>query len=331
MNIGEIAKLAGVSRATVSRYLNDGYVSNEKREKIKAVIEETGYVPSSQAQMLRTKKTKLIGVILPKISSESISKIVNGISEKLADTGYHLLLANTDNNIDRELEYLNIFKNNQVDGIIFIATIITTAHKQAMKELEVPIVIVGQEIGGYCSIYHDDYHAAKQITEVLINAGCNTLGHIGVTPKDVAAGLNRQKGFVDAIREKKERMPHLQMIATQEGDFSMESGYNLMKKILSYSQKVDGVFCATDTIAVGAMEAIKELGLRIPEDISVVGIGDTRMAKVVTPQLTTIKYYYDISGIEAADILLKLIDNQLECVKNTRLGYEIVHRQSIKR
>lgn len=331
MNIGEIAKLAGVSRATVSRYLNDGYVSNEKREKIKAVIEETGYVPSSQAQMLRTKKTKLIGVILPKISSESISKIVNGISEKLADTGYHLLLANTDNNIERELEYLNIFKNNQVDGIIFIATIMTTAHKQAMRELAVPIVIVGQEMGEYCSIYHDDYHAAKQMTEVLIDSGCYTLAHIGVTKKDVATGLSRQNGFVDAIKEKKEQIPQLQVSAIEEGDFSMESGYTLMKKILTYNEKVDGVFCATDSIAIGAMEAIKEMGLRIPEDISVAGVGDTRMSKVVSPQLTTIKYYYDISGIEAADMLLKLIDNELECVKNTKLGYEMVHRQSIKR
>lgn len=331
MNIGEIAKLAGVSRATVSRYLNDGYVSEEKREKIKAVIEQTGYVPSSQAQMLRTKKTKLIGVILPKLGSESVSKIIDGISEKLVGTGYHLLLANTDNNIDREIEYLNIFKNNQVDGVILIATILTKQHKQAMQELAVPLVVVGQELSGYCSVYHDDYHAAKQMTQVLIDAGCTSLMHIGVTKKDVAVGLERQSGFLDAIKERNAEEICVEEVAIEEGDFSMESGYILMKKALARGEKIDGVFCATDNIAIGAMEAIKEMGLSIPEDISVSGMGNAKISKVVSPNLTTMKYYYDRSGIEAADILLNLIEDGMYCIKNIKLGYEIVHRQSVKR
>ena len=100
MNINEIAKLSGVSRATVSRYLNDGYVSEEKKEKIRKVIEETGYQPSSQAQMLRTKKTRLVGVILPKINSVTVSRMVAGISDVLAKNGYQLLLANTNNSVE---------------------------------------------------------------------------------------------------------------------------------------------------------------------------------------------------------------------------------------
>ena len=104
MNINEIARLAGVSRATVSRYLNDGYVSDEKKAVIRKVIEETGYQPSSQAQMLRTKKTKLVGVIIPKINSDTVGRMVAGISDVLNRSGYQLLLANTDNNIEEELK-----------------------------------------------------------------------------------------------------------------------------------------------------------------------------------------------------------------------------------
>ena len=100
MNINEIARLAGVSRATVSRYLNDGYVSDEKKAVIRKVIEETGYQPSSQAQMLRTKKTKLVGVIIPKINSDTVGRMVAGISDVLNRSGYQLLLANTDNNLE---------------------------------------------------------------------------------------------------------------------------------------------------------------------------------------------------------------------------------------
>ena len=148
MNINEIARLAGVSRATVSRYLNDGYVSEEKRERIKKVIEETGYQPSSQAQMLRTKKTRLVGVILPKINSDTVSRMVAGISDVLSRSGYQLLLANTNNDLEEELKYLKVFKDNHVDGILFIGTIFTAKHKKLLRECKVPLVILGQRLEG---------------------------------------------------------------------------------------------------------------------------------------------------------------------------------------
>lgn len=122
MNINEIARLAGVSRATVSRYLNKGYVSEEKKEIIRKVIEETGYQPSAQAQTLRTKKTSLVGVILPKINSDTISREVAGISDVLTARGYQLILANTNNNLDEELKYLSLFKRK---------------HKQMLKDIRI--------------------------------------------------------------------------------------------------------------------------------------------------------------------------------------------------
>ena len=105
---------------------------------IRKVIEETGYQPSSQAQMLRTKKTKLVGVIIPKINSDTVGRMVAGISDVLNRSGYQLLLANTDNNIEEELKYLNLFKDNQVDGILFIATMFTAKHRKLLKECKVP-------------------------------------------------------------------------------------------------------------------------------------------------------------------------------------------------
>lgn len=325
MNISEIAKLSGVSRATVSRYLNDGYVSEEKREKIKQIIEETGYVPSSQAQMLRTRRTKLIGVIIPKLSSESVSKIVDGISEKLALSDYHIILANTDNSIDRELEYLNIFKQNQVDGIIFIATIINNKHEKLLKEITVPVVIIGQELEGYCCVYHDDYMAAKDLTSKLLAVGDKRLAYIGATSKDRAAGLSRKEGFLEAIKLVGEGS---RCIAIKEGSFSVESGYRLMNEVLKEQTEVDGVFCATDAIAAGVIEALKEAGKNIPEDVSVVGIGDTKLGALMTPKLTSVRYYYKTSGIEAANIILELINNKSEENKKIKLGYKIIERNS---
>lgn len=327
MNINEIAKMAGVSKTTVSRYLNDGYVSEEKRIQIKRVIEETGYQPSAQAKMLRTKKTGLIGVIIPKINSDTVSRMVAGISDVLAKNGYQLLLANTNNDIEEELKYLNLFKDNQVDGILFIGTIFTRRHKQLLKDCKVPLVILGQRLEGYSSVYHDDYHAALQMTQLLIKNG-KVPGFIGVTVKDEAAGLNRKKGFEAALKNQKIEYNFLQMA---EGEFSIESGYEKMKELLKSVPDIDSVFCATDNIAIGAMYYLKKIGKKIPEEIQLAGIGDTPMAKLVTPSLTTVHFYYKTSGMEAASMLVELLEAKSTVKKELKMGYEIVKQESTRR
>ena len=133
MNIAEIAKRAGVSNAAVSRYFNNGYISEEKREKIRKVVEETGYRPSVQAQTLRTKKTKMIGMIVPKVASASLGRVVEGVLSILNENGYRMLLAVTQNDPEKELEYLDALDDKQVDGVILVATVFTAEHKQALK------------------------------------------------------------------------------------------------------------------------------------------------------------------------------------------------------
>lgn len=326
MNINEIAKMAGVSRATVSRYLNQGYVSEEKRESIRKVIEETGYQPSAQAQTLRTKKTNLIGVILPKINSDTVSRMVAGISEVLSKNDYQLLLANTNNDTKEELKYLNLFKDNQVDGIIFIATILTAQHKKILNEYKVPVVILSQRLEGYSCVYHDDYHAAKEMTGRLLENGEN-IGFIGVTIKDKSAGLERKKGFEAALKEKHIKCVPEQMV---EAKFSVESGTEQMKKLLKQMPDIDSVFCATDNIAIGAMKYLKEIGKNIPKDIQIASIGDTPLAGLVTPKISTVHFYYKTSGIEAANMLMEKIDSATVIKKELKMGFEVILQESMR-
>lgn len=326
MNINEIAKLAGVSRATVSRYLNQGYVSEEKKEQIRKVIDQTGYQPSSQAQMLRTKKTKLIGVILPKINSDTVSRMVAGISDVLSEQGYQLLLANTNNNIQEELKYLNLFKDNQVDGILFIATIFTARHKKLLKECKVPVVILGQRLEGYSCVYHDDYHGARQVTELLLKEG-RVPGFIGVTDRDEAAGQSRRRGFEAAVKKSHLSCPKERMI---EAKFSVESGYESMKRLMEVSPEVDSVFCATDNIAIGAMSYLKEIGKSIPQEIQIAGIGDTPLGNLMEPRLTTVHLYYKTSGMEAASMLLELLEDGSEVCKELKMGYRVIPKDSTR-
>ena len=324
MNINEIAKLAGVSRATVSRYLNDGYVSEEKKEIIKKVIEETGYQPSAQAQTLRTKKTSLIGVILPKINSDTISREVAGISDVLTARGYQLILANTNNNLDEELKYLSLFKERQVDGVIFIATMFTKKHKQMLKDYKVPIVLLGQHLEGYPCVFQDDYRAAVLVTERLLKQGTK-FAYIGVTERDEAVGQRRKKGFESALRKKKITIPQEYF---KEGNFTMESGYEMACELFEKDPTIDSIVCATDTMAIGAMTYLKEVGLRIPEDVQVVGIGDGALGKIVEPKLTTVHFYYKTSGREAAAMLADLIEQEGGVCKEIKMSCELVERQT---
>ena len=321
MTIAEIAEKAGVSKSAVSRYLNNGYISEKKRSVIQKVIEETGYIPSTQAQTLRTGKSRMIGVIVPRIDSDSISRIIAGISEVLEENNYRLLLANTQNRPEKELEYLDVFKNGNVDAVIFIATILTNAHKRAIKNCNVPIVLLGQQMNDVSCIYNDDFGAAYELTNLLIKHNRDKLGYIGVTNKDKAAGLERFSGFKKAYNITDDYI--------EISDFTLDGGYNAAKRLLNRKSEINGLFCATDTIAIGVMKFLKERSFKIPKDIAVVSIGDSKFSQIVSPQLTTAKYYYSDSGKQAAKHILNMINKQDNHMIQVKFGFELCIRETI--
>ncbi len=327
MNISDIARLAGVSSAAVSRYLNNGYLSEQKSEAIRKVIEETGYTPSKQAQMLRTKKTNLIGIILPKIDSESISRMVSGISSVVSAAGYEILFANTENDDEKELGYLNIFKNNRVDGIILIATVLTKKHRDLLKTITVPVVILGQKSEQTPCIFHDDYHAAYDLATEFMKGGCKKIAAISVNKKDVAVGVNRLQGLLDAALDAKVSIDPERI---KIGPFSMDSGYENAKLIMEKYPDTDAIFCATDSIAVGALKYLRDAGIAVPDQVSIAGFGYSRMSRIVTPSLSTVHFYYKTCGQKGADLLLSLLESKDVPVKAIQLNYEIIKQESIR-
>jgi len=321
MNIAEIAKLAGVSSAAVSRYFNKGYISEKKREAIRKVVEETGYRPSVQAQTLRTKKTKMIGVIVPKIASASIGKIVEGILSSLNESGYQMLLAVTQNRPKKEHEYLTAFHEKQVDGVILIATILTPEHKRILKNLSVPVVIVGQQFSGCRCVYHDDYRATYDLTRLFFEKGRKNLGYIGAIMQDKAVGTERYKGFQDAVYDLgRPELAKNYVIAS----FTVASGYEKAEELLKKCKNLDGMICATDTMAAGAMQYLREKKIQMPEQILIAGQGDSDMARVANPPFFTVRYSYEESGRLAAQMLLEGFYQEETKIKEIKLGYEIV-------
>ena len=321
MNIGEIAKLAGVSRAAVSRYFNNGYISEEKRQAIRKAVEETGYRPSMQAQTLRTKKTRMIGVIVPKMASESIGPMVEGMLSVLNENGYQMLLAVTQNDPQKEVEYLAAFHDKLVDSVILAATVFTPEHKRILKKLSVPVVIVGQQLPGYCCVFHDDYHAIYDMTKLLLERGRTRLGYIGAIPQDKAVGTERSRGFQDAVRDAGyEELAENRAVAA----FTMDSGYAKAEELLKKCGVLDGLVCATDTMAAGAVQYLKEQGIAVPEQILVTGQGDSEMAKVMEPPLLTIHYSYEKCGQIAVRMLMEQLEQGDVAMREVKLGYSIV-------
>lgn len=326
MTIAEIASRAGVSKAAVSRYLNNGYVSSEKREAIHRVIEETGYVPSQQAQTLRTGKSRMIGVIVPRIDSESISRVVAGISQVLEARAYRLLLANTDNRIEKELEYLEVFRSGNVDGVILVATMLSAAHRKAIAALGVPVVLVGQQMDGVSCVYHDDRGAARAVTELLLGKGRRRVGYIGVTPRDRAAGAARRAGYQDALHAAGMEPNPAWM---EQSDFSIDGGCAAAERLLARVPDIEGIFCATDSIAIGVKKRLEVQGKRIPEEVALAGIGHSRMSELVRPKLATAHYYYQTSGEEAARDLLEILEQGIDRKKQLMLGFEVFAGESV--
>lgn len=323
MNISDIAKLAGVSVSTVSRYLNNGYVSQKNKDKIAQVIRETGYAPLTAAQNLKTQNLHTIGVIIPRLNSESVGRVVDGITKRFKDINYEILLASTHNDTQKEIDYLDYFSKNQVDGLIFLATEINDSHRAILKNFNKPFVIATQSINEFPSVYNDDEGAAYTATKHLIDQGCKDIVYLGVLEEDKAAGQSRHKGYTKALEEH-----GLKSVEEKLVDFSIYEGYSGINDIIGSGKNFDGIFCATDTIAAGALNSLIVSNYKVPEDVKIIGVGDSTISKAMIPSISTIHLYYDELGYEAADMIVNFIEGKTKSNKKIQLGFDLCARQT---
>ena len=332
MKISEIAALAGVSSAAVSRFLNGGSISEEKKQKIKKVIEETGYVPNVAARSLRQQRSNSIGVVVPKINSDSVSNLLEGVSSVLSKSGYMTIFGNAGNDKKQELDYLRMMQEVKLAGVILMGTVLTPAHISFFRESEMPIVVCGQNHSSVSCIYHDDRRAAREITRYIIGRGRRRLAYVGAVEADVSVGLNRRVGVEEAMLDA--GMSPSELVRTQV-HFTVDEGHMGMNEIQDEGFVPDGVICATDTLAVGAIKALKERGFQIPADISVGGIGGGLAGTIISPALTTVQLFHRESGEKAAELLLSMIEYSREHPgekmppTHTMLGYKLIERESV--
>lgn len=329
--IKDVAKLACVSISTVSRVLNSPEnVSEEKRERVLEAIEQLDYRPNALARGLIFKRTQTIGVLMPEISNLFSAELIKGIEEQAHKHKINLILCNTGGEKEKMIQYLNVLKEKQVDGIIFTSKPITIEYYQIFKTIGVPIVLAATESLEYelPSVKIHDEKAAYDATIYLIEKGHENIGMISGPTTDTIAGFPRLMGFKQALKEKLDIDVVDDLI--EFGNYQFDDGYRGMEKLLTKNSDLTAVFCASDEMALGALTYLNECGLKVPEDFSVMGFDDTKIAKMSIPKLTTVAQPISEIGKLACQKLIKKINSEDVGELRTYLDHQIIERESVR-
>jgi LacI family transcriptional regulator, galactose operon repressor len=306
IKLEDIAKETGFSISTVSRVLsNSNYpVSEPIREKVIRVAATMGYEPNIAARSLRTDRTDTIGIIVDDLLSPFTPPIVRGIQDFLNEHGFLSLIVNSDWNPDQEQAAIKTLLSRPVDGIIFVEYSHQTTS-DALNQSNKPHVFVHRLFGSPIknSVVPDDYFGASLATEHLIHLGHHRIGYIN-GPENWHTCRARLRGYQDTLASH-----NLTFDASliQPGDWEMESGYAAAKNFLEQDKPPTAIFAANDSMALGAIYAIQDAGLRIPEDIAVVGYDNRNFTTTVRPRITTVSMPVIEMGGVAAELLLKQI------------------------
>mgnify|MGYP000076633986 CR=1 FL=1 len=292
MSIKKVAQLAGVSTATVSRYLNSPEQVKEKtRSKVQSAIDETGYAPNALARNFRRGKTSLIVVVLPSIGDPFLEKVMHGIWKVADELGYSILIRDTQSNSHEFDEYTDMVFSKQADGILLLASISPYSEAEAQRghgKAHPPLVLglesVTTELTQFPSVRVDNVAAAADGTEYLIQLGHERIGFVA-GKRDSLLTHDREKGYRQAMRKAKLKVEKDWVV---EGEQTIDGARRATRRLLTHEQRPTAIFCANDEMALGAVHEIKSAGLKIPTDISVIGFDDIRYAEVMDPPLTTI-------------------------------------------
>lgn len=321
--VKEIAAAAEVSVATVSRALQrPELVSEGTRQRIQEVVKRFGYTPNALARNLRTSRTRLIVALLPDIANPFFSEVIRGIEQVAHENGYSVLLGETQSSLVREQAYADMVAARQADGII------TMAHRVPSIPMEgrLPVVNACEYVKdkAISSVYIDNIAAASAAVGYLIALGHRDIAFVA-GPATSPICVDREQGYRLALQRADIAMnPSLTVV----GDFSIEAGERAVDLLLSQPSPFSAVFCSNDEMAIGAMRALAARGLRVPEDVSVVGFDDIRFSRYTTPALTTIAQPKNALGREAMSMMIELLNDPEVPARKRILSADLVVRGS---
>ncbi len=332
ITIYEIAKIAGVSPTTVSKVINNyPDVSDKTRKKIKKILEEENFLPNSQAQGLTTKRTWTLGIVYYEdlgvgLSHPFFSKVIEAFKKQSDIHGYSLLFGSKNDRLKNDT-FLEYFKYKCVDGVAIICTDPHDKETLSLVNSNFPIVIIDMFAEYASTVTSDNKSGCRQAVEYLYDLGHRKIAHIyGTSNGDNWPSTVRKESYIESMKELGLKIPRGYLVDGTNFDFT--GGYKAMEKLLKLKNRPTAVFIAGDKMALGAMEAIREAGLNVPEDISILGFDDIEISQYVTPKLTTIRQNCDEIGRAAVDILVEQINKKEKLKINKVIPVELIVRES---
>ncbi|WP_372934162.1 LacI family DNA-binding transcriptional regulator [Mariniphaga sediminis] len=311
VTIKEIAEKLNVSPSTISRALqNHPSIGKKTTSEVQKLAKKMGYYPNSLAANLRRNKTNLIGVIIPRIDRHFQSLAISGIEEVASKAGYYVVIFQSNNSYEREKENARMLMASQADGVIACLAMETNNydHLNAFKNSNVPLVFfdrVCYELETH-KVVIDDFGAAVKATEHLISIGCKRIAHVAGN-QHMAIFRDRLRGYQEALR-KNGILPEDELIAYTE-DLRREEGALAARRFLNMQARPDGIFCSNDTSAISVIQEVKRFGLKVPDDVAVIGFSNTPSSLIVEPALTTIDDHAFEMGQAAARMVIRQIED----------------------
>ena len=336
MNIREIAKCIGVSSTTVSRVLNNsGYVKEETRRKVLEAVQEYNYVPSAIARNLSIQDNKSIGAIIPDIENEFFSKMISGISEVADDYQYNIVFLGTNETQSKEHDFLNVVQSQRLKGVIITPISENDAYtKNRLLKLEesgIPVVLVDRDLRGarFDGVFVDNQGGAYEGVMELIKAGHEKIAII-CGPETSKPGKDRRQGFLMAMEDSGLPIPE-EYIAC--GDFKIDKAYECAKKLLELPDPPTAIFTSNNQSTLGCLKYLTEVGLRLGQDISVLGFDDIDALKMIDYKISVIDRDARQQGREAMKLLLECFGDSKKRQRGKRIivPYQVILRGSEKR
>ncbi len=322
--IRDVARLAGVSTATVSQVLNGGRpVAAATRARTLEVIAELGYRPNIFGRGLRTRRSHLVGVVLPDLSNPFYPTLVRGVQDRLGSSGYHAVVCNTDGDPGQERELVAELMDREVDGLVVVHFTLKPKDFSGITGRGVPLVVIGRP-RGFDHVYTNDFRASAAMTTYLLEVGYTSVAHIA-GPVGIGPAGPRCAGYRAAMRQ---HGLSSSMAPVVHSDFSMTGGAKALVELLERGIMPRAIFCANDLMALGAIEAAQARGLRVPEDLAVAGFDDIYVASLVRPALTTVGHAAAALGNTAAGLLLDRIGGASGPPFDVEIDFELRKRQS---
>jgi LacI family transcriptional regulator len=324
--VKEIAKKANVSVATVSRALNnDNKVKAETKKIILSLAKELNYTPNIIARNFVKRRSTLIGLILPEVSDEFFTEIIKGVDEVSYNEGFYTIVTSSHKYESLEDEIITFIRSGLLSGLVLLVSDLGAKLKTVLLESHIPVVLINSNpnIKKFDTISVNNYKSAFEITRYLITKKkFIRLAHI-TGPSKNDDSLFRKTGFIDACKK------YGAKYAIEEGDFTREGGSEACRKVLKRTNRPQAIFASNDMMAIGCYDLINKLGLKIPEDIGVVGFDDIFVSQYLTPPLTTVRTHIEDIGKKAAELLIKRIKNKIKpSIVKVNATSELIIRKS---